>query len=507
MLGSQQLAGSKRRASSSSSQAAGRDQLDAIDHVFDTPISESAGDGGPPITKRPFGHSRRVSNAALSTDGTPISSLKKVSQRESLTSIADISAVRHDYQVRLVHSESRVSELERQLLESTRTIERFQRERLEMLSEWETLQTQKTAREKQHGDEVEKLRADLKEYMEMLGTSEGELGTKTNELEELKQTSKAEATKMELELIEAKNARQEAEEESQRKDKMMQGLKNEVEELRSAASVRRDPTMTQGRRAFAKTDHQDSAGDSSEDAKVADLLRKELHRQVAHLQKLEVNLSTLQAENTRLSAQVSSIEVLREEKRGVESRLRGLEVRNEELGRFETEVKSLKEDIRKWEQCLEGLTNPSFGFSDGNDIDRDEDLRAALRIAESASFESDNIADAGGGALRPPSRPGSFTRQSLRTYLGTLESSLSVSLSKNRGLLELLKRARAEQGRIEEEVEMADKRVLEAEMKISKSRVAIERAELAESRARDERDRYKTLLVSCLVVFTCSSRF
>ena len=246
-------AGQKRRASQTyvlepnSEDAEGEE----IDRVFEQPLSGSNGEA-PPASKRPFGHSSRLSNTSLaSTNDLPGSASKPPPSRgarESLTSVADLSAVRHDYQIRLVQSDSRAAELERELLDKARQLERFQKERLDMLGEWETLQVQKAEREKVHVSEVEGLRAELKECREFLGTSENDLDAKTSELDMLKQSSRQQITKMEMEVIEARQRSETAEAERQRLEKQNRDIRAEVEEMRRASSAK-DPTMTMGRRA------------------------------------------------------------------------------------------------------------------------------------------------------------------------------------------------------------------------------------------------------------------
>ncbi|KDN43219.1 hypothetical protein K437DRAFT_257600 [Tilletiaria anomala UBC 951] len=484
MIGSQ--AGQKRRASQSyiappssrrpaSAQGVRADEADAQSDVFEQPLHD---DGAPPSAKRLFRPSSRLSNASSIGDAAAIPSLAAKAQqastaaRESLTSIADISAVRHDYQVRLVHVESRNGELEREIIEKTRQIERFQRERLEMLQEWESLQMQKRTREEEHMTEIEGLRKELKEYREMLGVSEADLEQKTTELDQYKQSTRQEITRLEMELIAARTARDASDAERQRFQKQLEDVTSEVKELRDIAG-KRDPTMTMGRRADQ---------DGGQEA-----LRQELHRQVTHLKKLEASQVSLTSENMRLKSQLESIELVREEKRGLESKIRQLEMRNMELLGLEEDARKAKEEVEKWEACLHGLNNPAVGARQG--ADADGDIRAALRIAEATS-------DAAANAFVAPARPTPFNRYTLPSYLTTLESSLFASLSKLRGLLELLQRASADKKRLEEEVEAGEKRNLETEMKWSKSRVAAERAELAEQRAKDETDRYKALLDS-----------
>ena len=200
---------------------------------------------------------------------------------------------------------------------------------------------------------------------------------------------------------------------------------------------------------------------------------------------LQATASSLRAENERFKAQLSSIELMREEKMGLEAKVRGLEMRNLELIGLEEEVKKVKEDMTRWEDSIRNMNSVAGA---GSSSSSEDDLRNAMRIAESGS---DDLS-----ALSMPNRPSPLTRNTLPTYLSTLESSLSVSLSKIRGLLEVQKGFGAEKARLEEEIEAGEKRIMESERTLSERRIVVERAELAEKRAKEERDRYKSLLVS-----------
>ncbi len=227
--------------------------------------------------------------------------------------------------------------------------------------------------------------------------------------------------------------------------------------------------------------------------------------QVAHLKKLEASNASLTADNARLQQQLSSIEVVREEKRSLESKLRQSELRAVELQRHELEAKALREEQSKWEAQLLGLGSSSSDAAGGAGDQStssiagvgaggsdESDLKAALRVAEGASEGALDVSE----AFAMPSRPSTLTRHTLPPYLSVLESTLRVSLSKVRGLLQLLQRAHAERDALEGEVVAAERRVLDAESAHSRARHGAERAELAEKRAREETARYKGLLDS-----------
>jgi mitotic spindle assembly checkpoint protein MAD1 len=78
------------------------------------------------------------------------------------------------------------------------------------------------------------------------------------------------------------------------------------------------------------------------------VVRDELHRQSSYLHTLELTNSRLTVELTALRDRHASVEVLREEKRGLESRLRALEGVSEKLARAEAEADAARKEREEW---------------------------------------------------------------------------------------------------------------------------------------------------------------
>ncbi|KAJ7093951.1 spindle assembly checkpoint component Mad1 [Mycena belliarum] len=78
------------------------------------------------------------------------------------------------------------------------------------------------------------------------------------------------------------------------------------------------------------------------------VVREELHRQASYLRTLEATNSRLTAELTVLRERHTSIEVLREEKRGLEIKLQPLEAFRERVVRLEAQVEAGREERETW---------------------------------------------------------------------------------------------------------------------------------------------------------------
>jgi len=78
------------------------------------------------------------------------------------------------------------------------------------------------------------------------------------------------------------------------------------------------------------------------------IIREELHRQAKYLRTLESTNTKLTAEVTTLRERHASVEVLREEKRGLERKLRTLEEMRERVVRLEAEVEAGRQEREDW---------------------------------------------------------------------------------------------------------------------------------------------------------------
>jgi mitotic spindle assembly checkpoint protein MAD1 len=78
------------------------------------------------------------------------------------------------------------------------------------------------------------------------------------------------------------------------------------------------------------------------------VVREELHRQAAYLRTLESTNAKLTSELTVLRARQTSVEVLREEKRGLELKLQPLEDLREKVVKLEAQVEAGRQERETW---------------------------------------------------------------------------------------------------------------------------------------------------------------
>ncbi|KAJ7628640.1 MAD-domain-containing protein [Roridomyces roridus] len=96
-----------------------------------------------------------------------------------------------------------------------------------------------------------------------------------------------------------------------------------------------------------------NAGDrsmSEQESSDMAVVREELHRQAAYLRNLESTNAKLTSELTVLRERHTSIEVLREEKRGLERKLKPLEDLREQVVRLEAQVEAGRRERETWAQ-------------------------------------------------------------------------------------------------------------------------------------------------------------
>lgn len=82
------------------------------------------------------------------------------------------------------------------------------------------------------------------------------------------------------------------------------------------------------------------------------VVRKELHRQANYLRTLESTNAKLTSELTVLRERQTSVEVLKEEKRGLEKRVQVLEELRTKVVRLEAEVEAGRREREEWYRFL-----------------------------------------------------------------------------------------------------------------------------------------------------------
>lgn len=82
------------------------------------------------------------------------------------------------------------------------------------------------------------------------------------------------------------------------------------------------------------------------------VIREELHRQASHLRTVEAENAKLNGELTTLRQRHANIEVLKEQKRELERKARGVDELREQVVRLEAELDAARREREEWCVCL-----------------------------------------------------------------------------------------------------------------------------------------------------------
>lgn len=118
----------------------------------------------------------------------------------------------------------------------------------------------------------------------------------------------------------------------------------------------------------------------SGDSETLALIKKELSDQVTHIQQLELHNTDLRVEIKRLKSQHRSIEVVEEEKRGLQSRLSIVDELRKELSEAQYQKQLLEDERNSWTSYLENVNDD--GDNEGSIRTPEEFAKAyaALRL-------------------------------------------------------------------------------------------------------------------------------
>ncbi|KAJ6591138.1 spindle assembly checkpoint component Mad1 [Mycena vulgaris] len=132
-------------------------------------------------------------------------------------------------------------------------------------------------------------------------------------------------------------------------------LEEEVSQFKLLAEER-SQTIDEIQVQFQELSSAPAAGNEQESSDMA-VVREELHRQAAYLRTLEGTNARLGAELAVLRERHTSIEVLREEKRGLERKLQPLDALRERVVRLEAQVEAGRQERETWARNQEASTS------------------------------------------------------------------------------------------------------------------------------------------------------
>ncbi|PWN46516.1 hypothetical protein IE53DRAFT_372309, partial [Violaceomyces palustris] len=191
--------------------------------------------------------------------------------------------------------------------------------------------------------------------------------------------------------------------------------------------------------------------------------------QTTYIKKLEASNAHLVAENARLKEHSGNVELLREEKRSLECKVRMMDELRAKLALVETKVEEQERERTEWERMLE------------TGIETD---------AEAASLAASNPDELEVAAKE------ALNRLTLPRYLSTLRGAVSGLKARCQGLEASLQKAKQTNSALEEVASLASETETKVRADQSEMKSQLERASKAEQRLRDEIQRYKALLQS-----------
>lgn len=78
------------------------------------------------------------------------------------------------------------------------------------------------------------------------------------------------------------------------------------------------------------------------------VVREELHRQASHVRTIEAANAKMNAELTTLRQRHANIEILKEQKRDLEQKVRGVEELRETVAKLEAELEAARKEREEW---------------------------------------------------------------------------------------------------------------------------------------------------------------
>jgi mitotic spindle assembly checkpoint protein MAD1 len=136
-------------------------------------------------------------------------------------------------------------------------------------------------------------------------------------------------------------------------------LTSELAEFKSIADERNHTIQTLQDQLDELNSTQDSLRDTRQGAEEENwsVVREELHRQADYLRTLEGTNAKMSMELNNLRERHASVEVLREEKRGLERKVKVLEELREKVVKLEAEVEAGRREREEWSVCVRFVIN------------------------------------------------------------------------------------------------------------------------------------------------------
>ncbi|GAC71443.1 mitotic checkpoint protein MAD1 [Moesziomyces antarcticus T-34] len=371
----------------------------------------------------------------------------------------EIAVLRTNYDQQLLAEARRYKKLEQDYEAKCKELDRFNRQRVELLDEWDKQQEASRT----HQVECSAKRQSLEDEVVRLRTLNSELTHRADELASSSTGQLAEmrsrVTELEAEVARVRGEASAAQTRARTLEDEVGANKAELEDLQNA--LEDEQRMRRQERDEARL------GGGEEGRKIAE----ELARQVSHVRKLEAETAHLTAENARLSHHASNVELLKEEKRTLETRVRTLDALRDELASAEAAAAELREQQRSWDQLL----------------------RMGLPADVEAAFAAAANVDA---AVPTIEAPAVVDRSTLPGYLSRLQGTVSGLSARCGALTATVEKLRARNARLEDEAKDVDARERKVQHEVDEMQTSLARASKTEARLHDEVERLKAMLAS-----------
>lgn len=227
-------------------------------------------------------------------------------------------------------------------------VKQLEKERAILMSREEKITSRDTEKDLQREEERRTLIASLGEFRQRYAVLEDENDNLRNGLSRMKHEHG-------LITDERDNAHEQIkglQEELQSLDDENRKLKASEEDLRKAQERVQDlEKQLQERRSLGQNGHESAS------SPVSEVLRKELHHQVQHLRTLEQNNGRLTKELATLKKDKVNVELLKEEKLSLESKVRRMDALRRTLAETEAEVAVLQRERDEWAVYLKDSQN------------------------------------------------------------------------------------------------------------------------------------------------------
>ncbi|SNX86473.1 related to spindle assembly checkpoint protein [Melanopsichium pennsylvanicum] len=450
----------------------GSDDISSASLLLDTSLGlanhkrtvSAAGIGDESISSMSF--SKRPHLRKLSMDGTtPLILPSALPPHPSSTTprpespAYEIAVLRTHYDQQLLSESRKYKKLEQEYEAKCKELDRFNRQRVELLDEWDRVQEGVRSKE----TEWDTKRASLQDELVRLRSQNSDL---TNKMDELQSTSSAQLSELRAKVTTLESDWAKSKAEAAAAQAKANSLQDEVGANRAELEDLQNALEDEQRMRLAEVSEA-RLGGGEEGKKIAN----ELARQTCHLRKLEAEHAHLVAENGRLTERGANVELLKEEKRALEAKLRGMDAIRDELAAKEAEVVELKENESGWEQLLRtGLATH---------------VEAAFAAAANIDAPIPNI-----------SAPQVVDRNTLPKYLSTLQGTSAGLEARCKALQASLEKLRTRNATLEDESKDVDSKQRKTLQQLVDLQTQVARAQKTESRLQDEVTRLKAMLES-----------